>query len=66
MSRRSLLNFREEDQNGFKTYNHYLQAIESWCNWVVGRKRMDGSPLVGIPRLNAELDVRCPRLEKRG
>ena len=56
-----LTELREEDEIGFKTYNHYLQAIEAWCNWMVGRKRLDRSPVAGIPRLNAELDVRHPR-----
>ena len=32
-----------------------------WCNWMVGRKRLDRSPVAGIPRLNADLDIRHPR-----
>ena len=56
-----LTELREEDEIGFKTYNHYLQAIDGWGNWMVSRRRFDRNPIAGIPRLNAELDVRHPR-----
>ncbi len=56
-----LTELREEDDIGYRTYNHYLQAIDGWCNWMVGRKRLDRNPVLGIPRLNAGLDVRHPR-----
>jgi len=56
-----LTELREEDEIGFKTYNHYLQAVDGWCNWMVGRRRLDRNPVSGIDRLNTELDVRHPR-----
>ena len=56
-----LTELREEDEIGFRTYNHYLQAVDGWCNWMVDRRRLDRNPLSGIPRLNAALDVRHPR-----
>lgn len=56
-----LTEMREEDNIGYRTYNHYLQAIDGWCNWMISRQRLDRNPLVGIPRLNAALDVRHPR-----
>ncbi len=56
-----LTELREEDGIGFRTYNHYIQAIDAWCNWMVGRRLLDKSPVAGIPRLNAGLDVRHPR-----
>ena len=52
---------REEEDLGHRTYNHYLQAIDSFCNWLVHRRRLDRNPLVGIPRLNSATDVRHPR-----
>lgn len=52
---------REEDGIGYRTYNHYLQAIDAWCNWMVGRRRLDRNPIAGIPRLNPDLDIRHPR-----
>jgi site-specific recombinase XerC len=52
---------REEEDLGHRTYNHYLQAIDSFCNWLVTRRRLDRNPLAGIPRLNTETDVRHPR-----
>ena len=50
----------ESNEIGHKTYNHYLQAIDSFCNWMVP-KRMNGNPLVGMERLNTEMDIRHPR-----
>ncbi len=52
---------REEDDLGHRTFNHYLQAIDSFCNWLVNRRRLDRNPLAGIPRLNSATDVRHPR-----
>ncbi len=50
----------EAEEIGYKTYNHYLQAIDSLCNWMVP-KRMPSNPLLGIERLNAAEDVRHQR-----
>ena len=56
-----LTELREEEDLGHRTYNHYLQAMDSFCNWLIIRKRHDRNPLAGIPRLNAKTDVRHPR-----
>ncbi len=56
-----LTELREEDEFGYRTYNHYLQAFDGWCNWMVSRRRLDHNPVAGIPRLNAELDIRHQR-----
>lgn len=56
-----LLDFQAEEDLGHKTYNHYLQAIESFCNWLVSRRRILANPLVGITRQNTEADVRHQR-----
>lgn len=60
-----LTDLREDEERGFgfRTYNHYLQAIDSFCNWLAEprRRRLKCNPIAGIPRLNAELDVRHPR-----
>ncbi|TWT41517.1 site-specific tyrosine recombinase XerC [Botrimarina hoheduenensis] len=45
---------------GFRTYNHYAQAIDSFCNWMVP-KRMPHNPLQGLKRLNAQEDIRHQR-----
>jgi integrase len=45
---------------GNKTYNHYIQAIGSFCNWMVP-KRMAHNPLVGIAKMNEEVDIRHKR-----
>ena len=45
---------------GFRTYNHYIQAIDSFCNWMVP-KRMPHNPLQGMKRLNAQEDIRHER-----
>ena len=49
-----------EDDLGNKTVNHYMQAIDSFCNWLVPR-RMATNPLKGMQRLNTEVDVRRQR-----
>jgi len=46
---------------GHRTYNHYIQAIDSFCNWMVTTKRLSTNPLVGLERLNADVDVRHRR-----
>ncbi|WP_442483338.1 tyrosine-type recombinase/integrase [Aeoliella sp. SH292] len=56
-----VIELREEEDLGHRTYNHYLQAIEGLCNWLVQKRRLGRNPAVGIPRLNAETDVRHPR-----
>jgi len=52
---------RKAEGFGPRTYNHYLQAIESFCNWLVSRRRLASNPVVGIPRLNTNTDVRHQR-----
>jgi site-specific recombinase XerD len=50
-----------EEEFGHRTYNHYVQAIDSFCNWMVGAKKIPSNPLVGLERLNADVDVRHRR-----
>jgi len=45
----------------YRTYNHYVQAIDSFCNWCVQTKRLLSNPLRGLERLNADVDVRHKR-----
>ena len=52
---------RETDGIGHRTYNHYVQAIDSFCNWMIATKRIPSNPLIGLERLNTEVDVRHPR-----
>ena len=56
-----LLDFQSEEDLGHKTYNHYLQAVDSFCNWLVSRRLVIANPLVGIARQNTEADVRRQR-----
>jgi site-specific recombinase XerC len=56
-----LTKLRKKEGFGHRTYNHYLQAIEAFCNWLVARRRLGENPVVGIPRLNANTDVRHQR-----
>ena len=57
----ALNELRETDDIGHRTYNHYIQAIDSFCNWMVATKRLPANPLLGMQRLNAEVDVRHAR-----
>ncbi len=48
---------------GPRTYNHYLQAIEAFGNWLAHprRRAVERNPFAGIPRRNAATDVRHAR-----
>lgn len=50
----------EADEIGHRTYNHYVQAMDQFCTWMVPR-RMPANPIAGMKRLNAEVDVRHQR-----
>ncbi len=52
---------RKAENIGHRTYNHYLQAFDSFCNWCVSTRRLIANPVVGLERLNAETDVRHKR-----
>ncbi len=56
-----LRRMRREEGIGHRTYNHYLQAMDAFCNWCVSTKRMLGNPFVGLERLNTAIDVRHAR-----
>jgi len=56
-----LAELREEEDIGYRTHNHYVPAIDSFCRWLVAKRRLPSNPLVGLPRLNAEADVRHQR-----
>lgn len=57
----SLRKIRKDDDLGHRTYNHYVQAIDGFCNWLVSSGRADRNPLVSLERLNTEVDVRHKR-----
>ena len=56
-----LREFRVSEDIGYRTYNHYVQAIDSFCNWCVQTKRLLSNPLRGLERLNPDVDVRHKR-----
>ena len=51
----------EDDEIVHKTYNHYLQAVESFGNWLVATRKSAANPFVGMRRRNTEVDVRHQR-----
>jgi len=51
----------EKEDLGHRTYNHYLQAIDSFGNWLVSTKRSAFNPTVGMERQNTAVDVRHQR-----
>jgi site-specific recombinase XerD len=55
-----LRKIRKSDKIGPRTYNHYVQAIDAFCNWCVP-KRMATNPLTRFERLNVDIDVRHKR-----
>ncbi|GAA4470059.1 hypothetical protein GCM10023156_62980 [Novipirellula rosea] len=54
---------QEDKDISNRTYNHYLQAIDSFGNWLAHPKRriIQTNPFAGIPRRNAEIDIRHQR-----
>jgi site-specific recombinase XerD len=56
-----LRSVRDEDGFGHRTYNHYIQAFDSFCNWCVSTKRLLVNPILGMERMNVETDIRHPR-----
>jgi integrase len=52
---------RDEDGFGHRTYNHYIQAFDSFMNWCVTSKRLLVNPIMGMERMNVETDVRHKR-----
>ena len=52
---------RDERNLGAKTYNHYLQALDAFGNWLYKTRRALSNPFRGIDRMNAEADIRRKR-----
>lgn len=46
---------------GNRTYNHYVQAFDEFCKWLVVNKRMLSNPVLGLGLRNAEVDIRHKR-----
>jgi len=56
-----LRSLRKTEDISPRTYNHYIQAMDSFCNWCVMTKRVLANPLLGLERLNTEVDIRRQR-----
>jgi integrase len=56
-----MLELQVEEDLGHRTYNHYLQAMEGFCSWLVKKRRLSVNPVMGIERLNNATDVRHQR-----
>lgn len=52
---------RKKENLGPRTNNHYLQAIDVFCNWCVEQELLVTNPISRIKRMNVEVDVRHPR-----
>ena len=56
-----LRKLKKAEDLGPRTINHYIQAIDCFCNWCVTTKRLPGNPLVDLERINVDIDVRHQR-----
>lgn len=56
-----LWTMRKREDLGNRTYNHYVQALHTFCNWCVTTKRLISNPILGLDRLNIEVDIRHKR-----
>lgn len=50
-----------EEKTGNRTFNQYLQAMGTFCNWCVRTKRLLVNPMLGVESLNTAVDVRRAR-----
>lgn len=57
----TLAEMKDEQGFGHRTYNHYLQGLTTFCNWMVKARRLPSNPIVGLERLNVDVDIRHPR-----
>src|ERR1035438_5316580 len=56
-----LWDLRKKEDLSNRTYNHYVQALHTFCNWCVTTKRLIANPILGLTRLNIEVDIRHKR-----
>jgi len=56
-----LAEFCDEHDYGPKTFNHYCQAFEQFCDWLAKTSKVAINPVPGLPRRNKDLDVRKKR-----
>lgn len=56
-----LAELREHEGFGHRTYNHYVQAFEQFCTWLVASRRLSTNPVPRLQRMNCEIDVRRKR-----
>lgn len=54
-------NHCKKEKLGPRTYNHYLQALDGFCNWMLLTRRIPRNPMMGLERLNVEVDIRRKR-----
>ncbi len=52
---------RKKQKWGHRTYNHYVQAVQTFCNWCVTTQRLLTNPVAALERLNNDVDVRRKR-----
>jgi len=50
----------DSEEIGHRTYNHYVQAMHQFCAWLMP-SRLETNPVLGMKRLNPDVDVRHPR-----
>jgi integrase len=50
-----------EQDWGPKTFNHYVQALDSFGRWLVRTGRSATNPFATLPRQNTEVDIRHQR-----
>lgn len=56
-----LAKLRVDKDLGNRSYNHYTDAMDTFGKWLVSDKRSLFNPFDGLPRLNADVDIRHQR-----
>ena len=57
----TLANMQVEQEFGSRTFNHYIQALDSFGRWLMSTRRTAANPFVGLPLRNVEIDIRHKR-----
>jgi len=52
---------QQSEEFGHRTYNHYVQGVLTFCNWLVTSRRLPSNPIIGLERRNPDTDIRHPR-----
>ena len=51
----------EKKELALRTRNHYLQAFQEFCSWLVETERIQRNPILGVKAVNSDVAIRHKR-----